>query len=70
MVSYILCDLYCNKAFIKKKKKKTTSQEPPLGIQWLTLCVSSTGDSSLLPGWEAKIPHATQHGQKKKKKNN
>ena len=36
-------------------------------VQWLGLCASTTGGLGLIPGWGAKIPHAVQHGQKKKK---
>ena len=37
-----------------------------LVVQWLRLSVSIAGDSDSILGWETKIPHAMQHGQKKK----
>ena len=30
-----------------------------LVVQWLGLCASNTGGMSSVPGWEAKIPHAS-----------
>ena len=40
-------------------------------VQWLGLQASTAGNTSLIPGWGTKIPHAVQHSQKleKKKKN-
>ena len=35
-------------------------------VQWLGLCASSSEDVGLIPSQETNIPHATQHGQKKK----
>ena len=37
-------------------------------VQWLRLQASTTTGLGLIPGWVTKILHATQHGQKKKKK--
>ena len=34
-------------------------------VQWLRPHTSSAGDTGSIPGWGTKIPHATQHGQKK-----
>ena len=34
-------------------------------VHWLRLSVSNAGGMHLIPGWGTKIPHATQHGQKK-----
>ena len=39
-----------------------------LAVQWLGLCASAAGGTGLIPGRGTKIPHAVQHGQKKKKK--
>ena len=36
-------------------------------VQWLKLRTSNAGSTSLIPGWETKVLHATGHGQKKKK---
>ena len=37
-----------------------------MSVQWLRLCTSTAGGAGLTPGWGAKTPHATRHGQKKK----
>ena len=39
-----------------------------LAVQWLRLHASTTGGMGLIPGQGTKILHATQCGQKKKKK--
>ena len=39
-----------------------------LAIQWLRLCASTAGDAGSNPGRGTRIPHASQHSQKKKKK--
>ena len=39
-----------------------------LVVQWLRLCISTAGGVGLIPGRGAKIPHAMQCGQKKRKK--
>ena len=36
-------------------------------VQWLRLRASNAGRAGSIPGRETKIPHAAQHGQKKKK---
>ena len=41
----------------------------PLVVQWFRLSTSTAGGSDLIFGQGTKIPHATQHGQKKKKPN-
>ena len=41
-----------------------------LAVQWLRLCASTAGGTGSTSGWGTKIPHATQSGQKKKKKKN
>ena len=38
-----------------------------LVVQWLRLRAPNAGDTSLIPSQGTKIPHATQHGQKRKK---
>ena len=38
-----------------------------LVVQWLRLCTSIAGGTSLILGWGTKILHAMQCGQKKKK---
>ena len=38
-----------------------------LVVQWLRLHVSTAGGVDSIPSLGTKIPHATQHGQKKKK---
>ena len=37
-------------------------------VQWLRFCASNAGGAGSSPGRGTKIPHAVQHGQKKKKK--
>ena len=39
-----------------------------LAIQWLGLHASTAEGMGSIPGQGTKIPHATQHDQKKKKK--
>ena len=39
-----------------------------LVVQWLRLRTPAEGGAGSIPGWGAKIPHAAQRGQKKKKK--
>ena len=39
-----------------------------LEVQWLRLYASIEWVSDLIPVWGTKIPYATQHGQRKKKK--
>ena len=39
-----------------------------LAVQWLGLHASIAGGTGLIPGQGTQIPHATQHGQKEKKK--
>ena len=51
---------------MKKERQKWTS----LVVQWLGLCTSTAGGSGSILGHGTKIPHAMQHGQKKKKKQN
>ena len=46
-----------------KKKEKGNS----LVVLWLRLCASTAGGTGSIPGQGTKIPHAAQHGQKKKK---
>ena len=41
-----------------------------LAVQWLRLFASTAQGMGLIPGQRPKIPHATQCGQKKKKKSN
>ena len=41
-----------------------------LVVQWLRFCASNARSAGSIPGWGTKIPHAVQHGQKKKKKSN
>ena len=39
-----------------------------LEVQWLRFCSPDAGGTGSIPGWGAKIPHAAQLGQKKKKR--
>ena len=39
-----------------------------LAVQWLRLQASTAGGVGSIPDWGTKIPHAPQHGKKKKKK--
>jgi len=39
-------------------------------VKWLRLCASTAMGMGSIPGQEAKIPHATSHGQKIIKKGN
>ena len=48
----------------KKKMWYGTS----LVVQWLRLHTPNGGGTGSIPGWGTKIPHATQHAQKKPKK--
>ena len=47
-----------------------TAQVPgnSLVVQSLGLCASTAGDLGSIPGWETRIPQASQHSQRKKKK--
>ena len=38
-----------------------------MAVQWLGLCASTAGDTSLISDWGAKILHAKWCSQKKKK---
>ena len=40
-----------------------------LTVQWLRLHAPNVGGKGSIPGWETKIPHATQRSLKKKNKN-
>ena len=51
---------YCK---VKKKKKKTSDRGTSLAVQCLRL-VSTAERTDLIPGWEAKIPHARQYGKR------
>ena len=46
--------------------KITASRNSP-EVQWLGLDAFTAEDPDSTPGWGTKIPHATWHGQKKKK---
>ena len=35
-------------------------------VQWLGLCASPAGGTGSIPGWDIKIPQATQCSQKQK----
>ena len=39
-----------------------------LAVQWLRLPAFTAGGAGSIPGWGTKVPHATKHGQKIKKK--
>ena len=39
-------------------------------VQWLRLCTVTEGGVGSIPGWETKIPYATECGKKKKKSEN
>ena len=39
-----------------------------LVVQWLRLCTFNADSTGSIPGQGTNIPHAMQHGQKKKKK--
>ena len=36
-------------------------------VQWLRFCASTAGGMGSIPGQRTRIPHATQHGPKKRK---
>ena len=36
----------------------------PLEVQWLGLCAFTAKGMGSIPGWETKIPQATQHDQR------
>ena len=50
------------------QKEKRGLPSEGVGVQWLRLHASNAGAVGLIPGWETKIPHVMQHGQKIKKK--
>ena len=50
-----------------KSKIKIKIQGLLVVTQWLGPPESTTGTLGFTPGWETKIPHATQNSQKKKK---
>ena len=54
--------LYMFKNVHNKKLNEGTS----LAVQWLRLHASTAGGMGLTPGRGTKMPHAVQHGQKKK----
>ena len=49
---------------MEKRKKAGTS----LAVQWVRLHASTSGGMGSIPAQGTKIPHATPHNQKKKKK--
>ena len=51
-------------------KPLSNYKETSLVVQWLRFCASNAGGAGSSPGRGTKIPHAVQHGQKKKKKSN
>ena len=60
---------YCPGETVPPFSLKIPTTETSLAIQWLRFCASKAGSMSLIPGQQTKMPHATQQGQKKKKKN-
>ena len=48
-------------------KNKDSNHRISLTVQCLELHVSTAGGMGLVPGQPTEIPHATRHGQKKKK---
>ena len=38
-----------------------------LTVQWLRPCASIAGGAGSIPGWRAKIPHASRCSQKRKR---
>ena len=48
----------------------STNTGTSLVVQWLRLHTSTSGGGGLIPDWGSMIPHATQCGQTKTKKNN
>ena len=52
-----------SEAFIKEERTS-------LAVQWLRLHTSNAGGAGLIPGRGTKIPHAAQHTQKIKTKQN
>ena len=57
-----------NYAERKKADKKKAYIGTSLAVQWLGLRASTARDTGSIPSRGTKIPHATWHGQKKKKK--
>ena len=55
-------------ASFKVKRLKKLAHGTSLAVQWLRLCVSTTGGSISIPSWRTKIPHAAWHGPKVKTK--
>ena len=54
---------------LQRTIQKTSLEGTSLEVQWLRLRASDAGCAGLIPGWETKIPHATQRSQEKKIKN-
>ena len=48
------------------KALRITSGGTSLAVQWLGLCVSTAGDTDLIPVQGTKIPEAAQHTPQKK----
>ena len=57
----------CYVISLSLKQLEGYGHRPSLTVQCLRLCASKAGDLSLTPGWETKIPHATEFGLKKLK---
>ena len=49
---------------VKKFRLRTS-----LVVQWLRHCTPDARDTGLIPAQGTRIPHAAQHGEKEKKKN-
>ena len=53
---------------IRSHRLRLSPTGTPLAVQWLRLWAAIAGSECWISGWEAKIPHASQLGQKTEKK--
>ena len=59
VVSLLCCPLYCgcSDIYARCQHLEIKSRDFP---EWLKSVPCNAGDAGLIPGWEAKIPHATK----------
>ena len=57
-----ILDVLVQKVLVKVTLKQNLGNF--LTVQWLRVCATNAQDVGSIPGWETKIPHAVQCGQK------
>ena len=64
--SFLTTIIACGINHIKTPRQHyiKSAQGTFLVIQWLRVCATNAQDVGSIPGWETKIPHAVQCGQK------